>query len=278
MTEICRLAAPDVEVTARQSDGAPVLTWNKQTYATGYQVWAAESENGPYTKIITAKGTKVTHGSAKTGRTYFYKVVAINTDNEQMNSAESAIVSMTVKAPLAAPTARLSIVASTGKPRLTWTHVDGAVKYEVYRATGKNGQFQMIYDTKTGSRMTNTSAEVGKTYYYKVCAVAADGTKSAFSATKHMTCDCGRPTVEISLRSDGAPVLRWNKIDGATGYQVYRSTSRDGSYTRLATARGTKLTNGSAKAGVTYFYKVRAIADNRYATGAFSSVVSIRAK
>ena len=219
----------------------------------------------------------MTHSSAQPGRTYYYKVRAINTEFEQMNSAESTVVHASVKAALEAPTARLSIVSSTGKPRLRWDAVDGAVEYQVYRATSKNGAFKLFF-TPDGTRMTNSSAKVGRTYYYKVRAVAADGSKSPFSATKYMTCDCARPTVKISLRSDGSPVLTWKPVTGATGYEVYRATSRDGSYTKLITAHGTKVTHSSAKAGRTYYYKVRAMADNRYATGAYSQIVSIRAK
>lgn len=278
VSSACTLAQTDLTVVIRKSDGKPILTWDKVDGATGYEVYRATSKDGTYTKIYTAKGTKLVNSSAKTGQRYYYKVRAIMGE-DAFTAAFSNIVKATpIQGPLCAPSTKLTIVSSNGKPRLTWNKVDGAVKYEVYRAIGKNGTFKRLFTT-TGTRMTNTSAEVGETYYYKVRAIANDGGKSDFSATKRKTCDCARPTVKITLRSDGAPVLTWNKIDGATGYEVYRATSKDGTYTKIYTAKGTKLTNGSAKAGQRYYYKVRAIhADNKYATGAFSSIVNIRAK
>ena len=49
--------------------------------------------------------------------------------------------------------------------------MDGAVSYKVYRATSENGTYKLM-KTTTGTSYTNTSVTAGKTYYYKVVAVA----------------------------------------------------------------------------------------------------------
>ena len=61
-------------------------------------------------------------------------------------------------------------------------------------------------------------------------------------------------------------------------YEVWRSTSKNGTYTRITTTTRTSITNTKTEAGVTYYYKVRAIAKSSAASSAFSSVVYIKAK
>ena len=158
-----------------------------------------------------------------------------------------------------APTVNVSNVASTGKPKVTWKAVDGAEKYQVYRATSKTGTYSLLLTTK-GLTCINTGAKVGETYYYKVRAIGFDGKAGPFSSIKNRTCDCARPVVTSGNNaSTGKITLKWSAIDGAKSYEVYRSTSLDGTYTKLITTTGTSLTNSSAKASYTYYYKVRAL-------------------
>lgn len=44
------------------------------------------------------------------------------------------------------------------------------MKYEVYRATSKDGNYSKYYTT-TSTSYTNSSAKAGTTYYYKLIAV-----------------------------------------------------------------------------------------------------------
>lgn len=168
--------------------------------------------------------------------------------------------------------------AANGKPRLTWEKVSGAVKYQIYRSTSKNGTYTRMYTT-TGTSYTNTSAKVGKLYYYKVRAVNANGTTSAFSNIVSRTCDLAQPEISISRSAAGKPRISWEKVDGAVKYQIYRSTTgKSGSFKRIYTTAKTTFTNTGAKAGTRYYYKVRAVHSNGNANSAFSAVKYIRAK
>ena len=175
--------------------------------------------------------------------------------------------------PLAAPTITLSNVASSGKIKITWTAVEGAAKYEIWRATSKGGEFTRL-STTSGTRLTNTSTTAGKTYYYKVRAVAADGTLGDFSNVKYRACDCAQPVVKLTnVASSGKIKISWRAITGATKYEVWRATSKTGTYTKISTTTGTSLTNTSAVAGKTYYYKVKAICGaNSSGNSAFSSI------
>ena len=67
-------------------------------------------------------------------------------------------------------TREVSITRSSGKPKVSWNKVTGAVSYKVYRATSKNGTYSLV-KTTTSRSYKDTSAKSGKTYYYKVVAV-----------------------------------------------------------------------------------------------------------
>ena len=179
---------------------------------------------------------------------------------------------------ISAPTITLSNVASNGKIKVSWDAVSGATSYKVYRATSKNGTYKLM-KTTTSTSYINTSAEAGKTYYYKVKAVSADGTTSKYSGYKSRTCDLAKPTnVNISNNSKGHPRVTWNKVNGAASYKVYRATSKNGTYKLIKTTASTSFTNTSATAGTTYYYKVKAVCSNSAADSAYSTVVSVKAK
>lgn len=86
---------PQPKVTCVLHSGDPYLTWDKVRGAEKYEVWCADGK-GDYTRLYTTKGTHLTHGSAKKGHTYKYKVRAI-CSNSYGNSAYSTSVSVKVK-------------------------------------------------------------------------------------------------------------------------------------------------------------------------------------
>ena len=152
------------------------------------------------------------------------------------------------------------------------------MEYQIYRATSKNGTYKRIYTT-TKTSFTNTSVTAGQTYYYKVRAIAEkSAANSAYSTAKYRTCDLARPVVSIKLNSADHPRLTWKAVDGAVSYKVYRATSANGTYKLMKTTTSTSYTNSSAKAGTTYYYKVRAIHSNTAANSAYSTVKFITAK
>ena len=59
--------------------------------------------------------------------------------------------------------------------------------------------------------------------------------------------------------STGKPYLKWVTVDGAAKCEILVATSKSGPYKHLFTSPGTTLKHGSAKAGTTYYYKIRAI-------------------
>ena len=166
---------------------------------------------------------------------------------------------------------------SQGRPTLKWNAVSGAAKYEVYRSYSQNGNYSK-YSTQTSTGYTNSSyLTSGSTYYYKVRALDANGTAGPWSDVVAVTCRLGltAPTVTGGNDAQGRPTLKWDKVAGAAKYEVYRSYSQNGNYSKYSTQTSTGYTNSSyLTSGSTYYYKVRALDANGTA-GPWSDVVAV---
>ena len=262
-----RLAAPKAAASTIASTGKVQLTWNAVKNAAKYQVYYSTNADFSGAKVFTTTKTSMKHTGAVTGTTYYYKVCAVDANGTV--SAFSPAVSRTC-AP-AAPKATGSNITSTGKIRLTWKAVNGATKYEVYRSTSKNGPYTRMFTT-TKTSMKHTGAAVGTTYYYKVRALAANGTVSAFGNIVSRTCATVPPQAGGSVLTTGKIQITWNAVKGAAKYQVYYSTNADFSGAKVFTTTKTSMKHTGAVVGTTYYYKVRAITANGKAS-AFSGVL-----
>ena len=268
-------AAPSVKTDYLISTGKPYIKWAAVAGASKYEVYRSGSKDGSYTLLGTTTATNYTDNKANAGYIYYYKVKAVNANS--IKSDYSATVAATCHC--ARPVVKPDYLISTGKPYIKWTAVAGASQYEVYRSGSKDGTYTLL-GTTTATNYTDNKANAGYTYYYKVKAVSkvSSGANSYYSVVIGATCHCARPSVKITT-SNGSPRLTWNAVTGAAKYEVYRATSKNGSYTKMFTTSNLSYTNTSAKAGTTYYYKVKAVSKVKStANSAFSTVVSIRAR
>ena len=272
-----KLTAPSVKTDYLISTGKPYIKWTAVAGASKYEVYRSGSKDGTYTLLGTTTAANYTDSKANAGYTYYYKVKAISKVRSTANSSLSATVAATCHC--ARPVVKPDYLISTGKPYIKWTAVAGASQYEVYRSGSKDGTYTLL-GTTTAANYTDSKANAGYTYYYKVKAVSkvSSGANSYYSVVIGATCHCARPSVKITT-SNGSPRLTWNAVSGASQYEVYRATSKNGSYTKMFTTSNLSYTNTSAKAGTTYYYKVKAVSKVKStANSAFSTVVSIRAR
>ena len=271
---VCTLAQPVVTTSYDAAKNGVKVSWEPIEGAVQYKVYRSlTGEDGSWSRISTTTKTTVTNTkNYDRAQKYYYKVIAL-AENEAGNSAYSEVKSCVGK--LAQPVVTVSNIESSGKIKITWTKVDGAVKYEIYRATSKTGTYSLLYTTKNNA-FNNTSATAGTTYYYKVRALAADpAANSDFSAVKSRTCDLPCPVLTAGVNTKGQPKVTWKAVDGAVSYKVYRSTTLDGSYSLTKTTTSTTYINTTAVAYETYYYKVVAVASNTAANSAKSAAKGI---
>ena len=266
-------AAPRVTIGNSSASGKPQLTWAAVDGAAKYEIYRSTQQSTGFTLLGTTTSTNYVNTGAAVGTTYYYKVRALNVDGAA--GAYSSTVSGAAKAVApAAPTVTMTY-SDGGKPKLTWSAVSGAASYRVYRSESRGTGYSLL-GTTTSTSYVNTGAAVGKTYYYRVKAVNSAGT-SAYSNIVSGTARTPAPAAPVlkggTSSASGKPQLTWAAVDGAAKYDVYRSNSADGTFSKVGSTDKTTYVNTGAVKGVTYFYKIRAVG----ASGAsgFSNTVAI---
>jgi fibronectin type 3 domain-containing protein len=169
--------------------------------------------------------------------------------------------------PLAPTGAAVTYDQVTGKARLTWAknkEMDLA-GYRVYRRA-KGGSYPPTPLTTTPSTSYTDAAlpVTGAAYEYSVRAYDKAGNVSAGTAALTVTTvDRTAPAAPTGLTTDSVPEglrVGWGSVSGAASYRVYRTTSAEGTYTRVgSTTSQVSYIDASAVEGSTYYYRVTAL-------------------
>ena len=275
--ESTQLPAPTISATNVASTGKPKITWTAVPGAEKYQVYQAKSSSGTYSRIYTTTGTTMTNTKAVVGVTYWYKVRAVDSDGNQ--GVFSPVIKRTCDLPMVT-NVQCSNDTSTGGIKISWDPVEDADYYRLYRSTKPETGTYSTYDGKltklTYSNVNSTTP--GTTYYYKVRAYINDNANATSAASEYAsaTRKCAQPVLETDTPNDaatGKPKLSWTAVDGAQRYRVGRANSANGTYNFLEYAEKTTWVDTSAVPGETYYYKVRAAAENSAGNSAMSNYV-----
>lgn len=126
------------------------------------------------------------------------------------------------------------------KLKVSWKVVPAATFYQIYRSTAKDGDYQNIKTINSvgTSSWTDGSVKTGKTYYYKIKTVVKtqNGEQtSGFSNVKSAKAVPAKTTLKAKASDAKNVKLTWSKVKGASGYEIYRSNSKDGKYSKVKT-------------------------------------------
>lgn len=199
--------------------------------------------------------------------------VTVNTDKTEF--AEKSVTLGTVATVQTSSTAY-------NKIKITWSGVDGATGYRIYRSTSKTSGFKKIKSITSNSKVsyTNSGISCGTTYYYKVRAYRlVDG---IYYYGGYSNVVSGKPVpaapkgLSIAKASRTKVTVSWNKVTGASGYRIYRSTSSSAGFSKIKTVTsGSKVTyTKTTSRNVKYYYKVRSYTtvNGKKIWGKYSSV------
>ncbi len=197
----------------------------------------------------------------------FTAAFAVNISAVQSNSIVAYAASLT------APSVTVKS-ASYNSAKLSWKKVGAAKKYIVYRSTKKSSGYKAVKTITKNSTVSFTDAKLtcGKTYYYKVASV--NGSKKKYSSVKSVKIIPQTPSsFSVSSSKCGYNTVKYSAVSGASGYQIYYSAQKSGTYKciKTTTAKSYSHNIGAGKAG---YYKVRAYrtVNGKKVYSAFSAV------
>jgi len=142
------------------------------------------------------------------------------------------------------------------------------IGYNIYRSNASNGTFTKLNsDPVAVSQFTDILAPAGQTSFYRVTAVDYHGGESAYNTTSALrpndTVPPAAPTGLTALGSSSGISLNWddNSETDLAGYNIYRSSSSGGPYTKLNSSLRTvsDYIDTGAPSGATSFYRVTAV-------------------
>ncbi|MBO4927586.1 MAG: hypothetical protein J5379_04980 [Clostridiales bacterium] len=144
--------------------------------------------------------------------------------------------------------------------QLKWKETEGFSRYNVYRSESETGTYTYLASVIDATKYADTTAQSGKTYYYKVRPYRKDGGSTVYgvmSAPKKVviledTKLTAEPKSGVTMR------LNWTEVNGAQVYEIYRATSAAGPYTYVKATTGTSTSDTGLVAGTRYYYMVRA--------------------
>src|SRR2546428_3534049 len=182
------------------SSGAETFLVSISPHSTSGTIWSYNSDG-------TIASGSYPDASATNGKTYFYKIQAVNSAGESIPSNEASATLCAPSCPAQQPPTGLKATpVSYGWIYLTWTASSDnggypITGYKVYKGTTSGGEGGTAIETTPGSTLSWTDGNgltCGQTYYYKVTAVNSAGVTSAISNEASATSTCtstGLPTV-----------------------------------------------------------------------------------
>lgn len=206
------------------------VTWSKSVGAAGYTVYCKKPTDSAYIRLGTTTGTSFKKANLHDGVKYTFKVVPYMTyGGTTYNSSKYATSTIYTLKKVGTPTVT---TCSTYKVKVTSSLLNvrsgSGTNYTVIDRL-KKGDVVTIVRTKNGWGELKTGGWV------------------KLSSTKKT----GSTSTQVKVK--------WTNINGESGYQVSRSTSKTGTNV-VATVTSANAVNRvvSATAGKKYYYKVRA--------------------
>jgi fibronectin type 3 domain-containing protein len=151
--------------------------------------------------------------------------------------------------------------------KISWSSVNGAEKYVVYRCDTVDGTYSVI-GTSEAVSFSDKEALSGIVYYYSAKAWSSSNGYSDFSnvdSGSTGTMNTLSAPVILVVPGSASITVSWNAVSGAEKYFVYRKGPSDSDYTSFGSVTDVTYVDSSAVQGLTYTYSIRA-----YSSAGFS--------
>jgi fibronectin type 3 domain-containing protein len=231
-----------------------IVTWQPAAAAESYKVYRAIGQDDGYA-LMTPEPITVTSYSdevVSSGNDYYYRITSLN----KLGEGEKSVYAVSsVHAPGPPESVTAAIISAT-KITVTWQPAADAESYKVYRSSAPDSGYTAITSAPiTATSYSDETVSLGNDYYYRVTSVNSigEGELSVYAIGSVQAPDVPQGLTAIPL-SENSIKLEWDAVSGVTGYEVHRSTSSGGAYTRQVATTGTSWTDTGLTVGTTYYY------------------------
>lgn len=173
---------------------------------------------------------------------------------------------------------------TTSSVKISWNKLNGAEGYQVYLYNTKTKKYQK-YKYINSNSLTISKLSSSLTYKIKVDAIKKiNGANRVIStATLAIGTKTLTPNISSIKSAKKAATVKWKKISGASGYEIYMSTSKNGKYTRKRTITNGKTISSKLtglKSKKNYYFKIRTYKTvaGKKIYSSFSKVKSVKIK
>ena len=235
-----------------------VLKWSKAKGADGYAVYKRDKKTGKYSVVADVK---INTASVKledvVGVSFKIRAYSL-IDNKKVYAGYSSLYTNNI-ALSNVEEIKLSSVTQTSY-KISWKKVNGANGYQLYRYDTKDKKWRLSKTVNSNSVKLSgfKSADMSD---YKVRAYCVKNGKSlcgnytAFAAT---TLPSAPKKLTVTPNKYSGLTIKWNYVQGATGYMIYTYSAADGSWKLLGTTTNNYYHNNKLKQTRNYTYRVRA--------------------
>ena len=249
------LAVPtSVKTSVNKADGSVTVSWKGVAGADFYRVYRSTSPASLYDKDTKSysydNDMQLNEWITDSNSKFAYK------ESEKKLTATSVV------------DRKVSYVDNNGAEHTLYDGPQAGVKYYYYVVACKNAT---TYYWKPSDKENYYDDDEYSTI--------TSGNSAAATATISNT-TVGKTKITSGKSSKGKVTLKWQKVNDAAGYVVYRSTKKGSGYTKIAEiTKGStvKYTDKTAKKGKKYYYKVRAVKANEAGVDVFSAYSAAKA-
>ncbi len=260
------------KATPSIAPGGIMVSWDVAPEADSYAVF--RNVNGEWEQIGTALAAAYLDEDVVSNVTYSYAVAAIIGDSRGIVNTDTP-----EEIKYIAPPSKLTAANSSGSVKISWSAVEGATSYYLYRSSSEAGSSLDLIRVIPADTLSYTDKDVenGATFVYTIRTNDGEKLSSYSEAVSNMYLDA--PTIKSIARDYTGVTFSWDKIEGAEGYRIYRRTEGETSWTFIETVSSDilKYTDTKAVNGKRMYYTVRAESANGISTYIAKSIVFVAA-
>ncbi len=267
---------------SKKTSTSITLTWTVEGKAAGYRVYRYNTKTQKYTQLKNLRKTTFTVTDLVPGEYYVFAVRPYYNNDGKVTNAK--IKNKTAYTSLDTVTKISQKTAEPNSHRLSWSKVRGADLYEIWYYKKETGRYVSLGGTdKRTCNMTHL--EPASVYKYKIRAISVTENgkmiysklSKAFAATTGVAAVTGFKAANITTESYE---LRWNAVQNAQAYFLYRFNDETGDYDQLAVLNTTQYSVSDKESAERDSYRIRAYAvvDSKKVYSEMSEVLNASTK